>query len=103
MNETATTTTQAAPVVLKREGSMKGYIWCQFMIVTDGRVVIVDMKPAPLGGWHFDRVTVQGASDWPNMTQAQILAWKFNNDDGRTHVANEITSDFRTKLLAKAA
>jgi hypothetical protein len=92
------------PVILMREGNMRGKgapDWRQYLVITDGRVAIVEMTPALLGGWSFKRVTVQGNDDWPNMTRDQIVASKRQWDDGKT-TEPKIDPEFRQKLLARA-
>ncbi|MGH9883889.1 MAG: hypothetical protein ACREBE_00050 [bacterium] len=85
------------PTVLVREGNG----WRQYLVISDERVAIVHMKPAYLGGWRFDHVEVQGEDDWPGMKREAIVAWKFQSDDGRTRVAEDL-GDFRERLLEVA-
>lgn len=90
------------PIILVREGKMGKVHWKEYQVVTDGRVAIVDMDPALLGGWRFKSVTVQGTADWPKMSRDQIVAYKKHNDDGKTSIATDLTAEFRDKLLDKA-
>ena len=62
--------------VFKREGSSTGYQWLQFLVIEDAKVFVVDMKPAILSGWNYDRVELQQGDDWAGMTAEEIIAWK---------------------------
>ena len=66
-----------ATLVFKRE-SKEGtrHPWCELQVISDDRVVIVDMTPALLGGWRYGRTTVQGHDDWQGYTAEQIIASK---------------------------
>lgn len=93
-----------APAILMREGNMRGKgppDWRQYLVITDGRVAIVEMTPAMWGGWSFKRVTIQDQDEWPNMTRDQIVASKWQWDDGKTTEA-KLDPEFRAKLLARA-
>lgn len=91
--------TQSPATILLREGLQ----WRQYLVITDGRVAIVSMSPALLGGWRFVGVDIQSCADWSGMTAAAITAWKLANDDGRTTIVVAIDADFRARLLARAA
>ena len=43
------------PIILIREGMLGKNPWRQYLIVTDGCVVVVEMKPALIAGWNFQR------------------------------------------------
>ena len=94
------------PVILVREGgggTTRYPKWRQYMVVSDGRVAIVHMKPAMLGGWNFEKVDVQEGDDWPGYSRDQIVDWKTKQDtDGKTKFADDLDPDFRQKLIAKA-
>lgn len=88
--------------VLVREGSYGSVHWRQYIAIGDGCVAIVHMIPALLGGWRFDRVDCQGASDWGTMSRDSILAWKMAQDDGRTERAT-LDAGFCARMFAKIA
>lgn len=91
------------PRILMREGTLARYPWRQYMVVTDKRVAIIEMKPAYLGGWNIDSVTIQGDKDWPGMTRDAIVAWKFEGDDGRTREIDPADIEsFLPTLLTRA-
>lgn len=85
-NETQTT---AAPTVMKRESRDPKYPWRQYLIVRDRAVTVVEMTPAPLGGWNFGRISFQGEADWPGYSKEQIVAWKLQTDDRAELVTDE--------------
>lgn len=87
--------------ILVSEGTTPGYRWRQYQVITDGRVVIVELLPALLYGWKFHRVTVQSSEDWPNMTRDQIVAYRLA-DAHPAAMAGDL-GEFREKLLAVAA
>lgn len=92
---------QTDATILVREGTYPRHHWKQFLVISDERVVIVDMTPAMWGGWNIGRVTVQGPHDWPGMSRDAIVAWKWRNDDGRTSMAT-LDATFEAKLLERA-
>lgn len=86
------------PVILERESADPRYPWRQYLVVTDRRVVVVEMTPAMWGGWNIGRVTVQGPDDW-GMERDAIVDWKRRHDDR----ARIVTLDpaFKSKLLSR--
>jgi hypothetical protein len=66
--------------IMIREGKIGANPWRQYMVISDERVVIIDMLPM-LHGWNFGKCTVQCSEDWPNMKEAKIVDWKHRNDD----------------------
>lgn len=67
--------------ILSRENDARS--WKQFLVITRGRVALVEMSPA-LCGWNYGRVTIQTSADWGDMSADAIVAWKLRNDDGLT-------------------
>lgn len=49
--------------------------WKYLLIARDECALILEMTPAPLGGWSVLQVVRQGADDWPGMTADQIATW----------------------------
>lgn len=96
-NTNKATNENSQPTILVREG--KG--WRQYLVISNERVAIVEMVPALLSGWNFQRVSVQGSTDWPGMSRDAIVAWKFRNDDGRTAAAS-VPASFLATLLKNA-
>lgn len=89
----------AEPAIMVAEGSSPRYAWRQYLVITDRRLVIVEMVPALFGGWKFQRVTVQGAEDWPGGRDS-IVAWKLANAYPPA-MAGDL-GEFRAKLVAVA-
>jgi hypothetical protein len=87
--------------IMMREGTLnpraKSPDWRQYLVITDRKVVLVEMTPAILFGWNFQRVTVQDGDSW-GMSRDAIVAWKLANDD-RSHVVTDLDPEFRAKLL----
>jgi hypothetical protein len=83
--------------ILMREGKD----WRQYLLVGDERVLVVHMVPALWGGWKFQHVDKQFASDWPNMSRESIVAWKMRADDGLTSAA-KLDDEFRERLIKYA-
>ena len=79
--------------------------WRHYMVVTDGRVAIVEMVPALLAGWNVRCVTVQGPEAWDG-TEAEIVAWKTAHVPGYapiSEVSVESLGAFGPRLLDIAA
>ena len=90
------------PTILIREGMLGKNPWRQYMVITDGCVVVVHMTPALIAGWNFQRKDRQDGDAWPNMTRDQIVAWKLRHDDLARVFESPIDSGFRARLLAYA-
>lgn len=88
--------------ILCREAKIGQLSWRQYLVITDNRVAIVHMVPTQWEGWRFDRVTIQGESDWSGMTRETIVSWKLDHDDGLTRIVDSLDSVFRSRLLNRA-
>ena len=87
--------------ILVREGKLGQGTRRQYLIVSDAKVVIVDMTPA-LFGWNVGKVTVQDGDDWGTQTEQEILAWEahYATDDlTKVWVPEAHDAEFRAKLL----
>ncbi len=84
---------------MEREGSYGKCVWRQLMIISDARLVLVEMVPALLHGWNVSRVTVQDGDAWKGYSEASIVAFKLASDD-RAKPSNMTLS---ATLVAKLA
>lgn len=67
----------SAPVVMMAESSnMRQYPWRQYYVISDRRMVIVEMEQAVLDGWRYKSAKVQGEDCWPGMDRDTIIAYK---------------------------
>jgi len=88
------------PTIMVSEGTTPGYLWRQYIVITDGRVAIVEMLPALLFGWKFHRVTVQSHDDWGSSTRDSIVAYMLAS--AHPPVMAPDLGEFRARLLAVA-
>ena len=86
--------------IMVAEGSDPRYQWRQYFVITDGRVAVVEMIPALLGGWKFHRVMIQEGDSWPGMTADQIVRFKLESVYAPAMAPD--LGNFRAKLLEKA-
>jgi hypothetical protein len=89
------------PVIMVAEGTSPRYQWRQYFVISDERCVIVEMVPALLCGWRFNRLSVQSADDWSGYTRDQIVAYKLASAHPPA-MAPDLGS-FRAKLVDTAA
>lgn len=68
--------------------------WLQVFVIRDSYQCVLEFVPALFGGWKLHRVSVQGATDWPDMTADRIRTFRF---DG--HVVVEATPGEREMAL----
>lgn len=66
----------------------KPYHWKQIIVVRDSEVAVVEMRKAPIAGWNFDRVTIQGSDAWGDFDHDQIMAWIGTNWGDRKPVGS---------------
>lgn len=59
-----------------REGTVGSNKWKQVVAIADQCVFLFELVPAPLGGWNYERHSVQGANDWGSLDAHQIQAFK---------------------------
>lgn len=62
-----------------REGTVGSNKWKQVVAIADQCVFLFELVPAPLGGWNYQRHTVQGEKDWSGLDAHQIQAFKRRN------------------------
>lgn len=85
--------------IIKREGLCHGRKWVHYMLVADQAVALVETTPALLSGLNIQRVTVQGAGDWPGMPEASVVAWKMAQGDAQIV---EVSPEWRARLIELA-
>lgn len=68
-------------IVVAREGHIGTRPWLQYLIIRDESVTLLEMEPAPLGGWNVVSILVQGEAEWPRMKAHEI--WRFKEEQGR--------------------
>jgi hypothetical protein len=59
-----------------RENYRSSCKWKQIVAIADQCVFLFELVPAPLGGWNYERHSVQGANDWGSLDAHQIQAFK---------------------------
>lgn len=52
-----------------------GKSWRMYSLIEDGSVHLLEMVPASWAGWNVKRYSVQGAHDWPDMDEAEIVKY----------------------------
>lgn len=98
-----TTTAQAVTGkthIVKRTGRLvkdrPSTQWLHYLIIRDASQTILDLVPAPWGGWNLRSIEHQGANDWRGYSADHILAqWVPGNDAYSTLV----TGDEATRAL----
>lgn len=60
-----------------QRGSEPGdrYAWRQLHLVTDNRVVTLDLEPALIAGWSVKSIHESGQDDWPGYDATGIADW----------------------------
>ncbi len=86
--------TTSIPTVLKTENQGTQRLWRHYFIVDDHKVTLVEMLPAVLG-WNVRKIeTAPISRDWPDMSAADVVAWK-----RRFHDVAIVDGDERRCLL----